>query len=242
MHRDLVDRRGWITEADYQEGLAFSQLLPGPLAAQLAMYIGLLKGGVAGAMMAAVTFVLPSFLMAMALGVAYVHYGRLNWIQGAFYGIGASVIAIIVQGAYKLSRKALRGEWFLWAVFGVTAVATAWSGTEMIWLILLSGVAVVLVRVLPRSSTGIAPATFVPILASGLRGPAPELLGTLFLFFLKAGAFVFARRRVPTLRPCANEWGSFKPRDRLWPQDSLRKIQECVSKSSGWKARCSGYN
>src|SRR5450631_1312036 len=82
MHRDLVEGRGWITEADYQEGLAFSQLLPGPLAAQLAMYIGWLRGGPLGATLTAISFVLPSFLMALAIGIVYVHYGSLTWIQG----------------------------------------------------------------------------------------------------------------------------------------------------------------
>jgi chromate transporter len=191
MHRDLVEGRRWITEADYQEGLAFSQLLPGPLAAQLAMYIGWLNGGAWGAVLATITFVLPSFLMAPALGVVYVHYGRLDWIQGAFYGIGASMIAIIAQGAYNLWRKALRSDWFLWSVFAVMAGVTAWSGTEMIWLILLAGVAAVVVRAPPKSATGAAPAVFVPILVTGLQVPAAGLLGTLFLFFLKAGAFVF---------------------------------------------------
>jgi len=191
MHRDLVEGRGWILEADYQEGLAFSQLLPGPLAAQLAMYIGWLRCGPLGATLAAVTFVLPSFLMAMAVGIVYVHYGRLTWIQGAFYGIGASVIAIIAQGAYKLSRKALRNDWFLWALFAVMAAITAWTGTEVVWLILLSGVAAVLVRILPKLLTGAAPAAFLPVMVTGLHGPAPGLLGALFLFFLKAGAFVF---------------------------------------------------
>ncbi len=191
MHRHLVEERGWIGEADYQEGLAFSQLLPGPLAAQLAMYIGWLRGGPLGASLAAVAFVLPSFVMALALGAAYVHYGRMNWIQGAFYGIGAAVIGIIAQGAYKLARKALRADWFLWCLFVVMAAATVWSGTEVIWLILLCGAAQVLVRTLPRQGTGAASAAFAPLLMTGLRGPQPALLGPLFLFFLKAGAFVF---------------------------------------------------
>jgi chromate transporter len=191
MHRDLVEGGGWITEADYQEGLAFSQLLPGPLAAQLAMYIGWLRCGSMGAVLVAVTFVLPSFLMAMAVGIVYVHYGRLTWIQGAFYGIGASVIAIIAQGVYKLSRKALRKDWFLWALFAIVAAVTASTGTEIVWLILLAGLAAVLVKVMPRVRTGGVSGAVLPVLVTGLHGPAPGLLGTLFLFFLKAGAFVF---------------------------------------------------
>jgi chromate transporter len=191
MHRDLVDDDAWITEADYQEGLAFAQLLPGPLAAQLAMYIGWLRGGPLGTVLAAVAFVLPSFLMAMAVGALYVHYGSLSWIQGAFYGIGASVIAIIALGAYQLSRKALRNDWFQWSVFAIMAVVTAATGTEMVWLILLSGVAAVVVGILPKIRAGAAALAFPPVLLTGLHGPAPGLLGPVFLLFLKAGAFVF---------------------------------------------------
>src|SRR5579871_1599386 len=150
MHRDLVEARDWVSEADYHEGLAFSQLLPGPLAAQLAMYIGWLAGGAWGSVVTAITFVLPSFLMALLLAIVYTHYGRLTWIQGAFYGIGAAVIAIIAQGAYKLALKALRRDWFLWALFAVMAGATVVTGTEIIWLILVCGAAAILVKTWPR--------------------------------------------------------------------------------------------
>jgi chromate transporter len=191
MHRDLVENGAWITEADYQEGLAFAQLLPGPLAAQLAMYIGWLRGGPLGTVLAAAAFVLPSFLMAMAVGALYVHYGSLAWIQGAFYGIGAAVIAIIGLGAYQLSRKALGHDWFQWSVFAIMAAVTAATGTEMVWLILLSGVAAVVVGILPKLRAGVSAFAFPPVLLTGLHGPVPGLLGPLFLLFLKAGAFVF---------------------------------------------------
>src|SRR5262249_27756703 len=140
---------------------------------------------------AAVAFVLPSFLMAMALGVVYTHYGGMGWIQGAFYGIGAAGIAIISPGAYKLARKALRDDWFHWSLFAVAAPAPRWSGTEVGWLIVLCGVAGVVVRAIPKLRTGAAPAAIAPFLVTGLHGPATGLLGSLFLFFAKAGAFVF---------------------------------------------------
>src|SRR5215471_8644748 len=102
MQRDLVDEHRWISREDYLEGLAFSQLSPGPLFAQLAMYLGWVAGGRVGATLAGITFVLPSFLMVLALAALYVHFGSLSWIQGVFYGIGAAVIAIIARSAYKL--------------------------------------------------------------------------------------------------------------------------------------------
>src|SRR5947208_3239236 len=72
MHRDLVERRRWISEADYREGLTLAQLMPGPLAAQLAIYLGYVHYGVLGATLVGAAFVLPSFLMVLALGWAYV--------------------------------------------------------------------------------------------------------------------------------------------------------------------------
>src|SRR5436189_2795762 len=102
MHRDLVEQRNWISEADYKEGLTLAQLMPGPLAAQLAMYLGYVHYGVLGATLVGIAFVLPSFLMVCALGFAYVTYGGLPWMQAVFYGIGAAVIGIIALSAYKL--------------------------------------------------------------------------------------------------------------------------------------------
>jgi chromate transporter len=104
MQKDLVEDRNWFSKEDYLEGLAFSQLSPGPLAAQLAMYLGWLRAGSIGATVVGIAFILPSFLMVLALAALYVHFGSLSWIQGMFYGIGAAVIAIIVRSAIKLIR------------------------------------------------------------------------------------------------------------------------------------------
>src|SRR5215471_20314787 len=86
MHRDLVESRKWISEEDYKEGLALAQLAPGPLAAQLAIYIGYVDYRIIGATLIALAFVLPSFLMVVILGWAYVRFGGLPWLQSVFYG------------------------------------------------------------------------------------------------------------------------------------------------------------
>src|SRR4051794_26301393 len=117
MHRDLVERRGWISEEDYKEGLALAQLMPGPLAAQLAMYLGFVHFRVIGATLVGVAFVLPSFFMVVALGWAYVRYGGLAWMQAVFYGVGAAVIGIVAVSAYKLTRKTIATDKLLWAIF-----------------------------------------------------------------------------------------------------------------------------
>src|SRR5690349_22117952 len=110
MHRDLVERRSWITDADYKEGLALAQLAPGPLAAQLAIYLGYVHYRILGATLIGIAFVLPSFLMVVALGWAYAHFGGLSWMQAVFYGVGAAVVGIIAMSAYKLTIKTVGND------------------------------------------------------------------------------------------------------------------------------------
>ena len=117
MHRDLVEKKNWISESDYKEGLALAQLAPGPLAAQLAIYIGYVDYKVLGATVAGVAFVIPSFIMVLVLGYCYVLFGGLSWMQAVFYGIGAAVIGIIAIGTYKLTKKSIGKDWLLWAIF-----------------------------------------------------------------------------------------------------------------------------
>src|SRR5882762_10081768 len=119
MQRDLVERRRWVSREDYLEGLALAQLAPGPLAAQLAIYLGYLRAGTLGASVVGLAFIEPSFLMVLAIASAYVRYGGLPWMQPAFYGIGAAVVAIIARSAWKLARMVLRQDRMLWAIFVV---------------------------------------------------------------------------------------------------------------------------
>ena len=182
MHRDLVEERGWISEDEYREGLALAQLSPGPLAAQLCFYIGYIRGGIVGATLSGLGFVLPSFLIVLALGWAYVRYGGLPWMQAVFYGVGAAVIGLITRSAYGLARKTIGKDLLLWGVFIVLAVATAVTGREVVWLILAAGALVWLVRAPPA--------------ALRRRGTLAEAGTALLLlqilgFFAYAGSFVF---------------------------------------------------
>src|ERR1051326_3463646 len=133
MQRDLVEQRRWISKDDYVRGLALAQLAPGPLAAQLALYLGWVRARVLGATLVAFAFVIPSFVMVLALSALYVRYGGLSWMQGAFYGIGAAVIAIIGRSAWKLVRMTLARDWLLWAIFLAAGVVTAWTESEIVW-------------------------------------------------------------------------------------------------------------
>ncbi|SPK77160.1 Chromate transporter (fragment) (plasmid) [Cupriavidus taiwanensis] len=140
MHRDLVERRRWISEGDYKEGIALAQLAPGPMAAQLAIYLGFVHYRVLGATLIGVAFVLPSFLMVLALGWAYVRFGGLTWMQSVFYGVGAAVIGIIAISAYKLTTKSVGKDKLLWAIYLVLAAVTIVTESEIAWLFLAAGV------------------------------------------------------------------------------------------------------
>jgi len=187
MQRDLVDARRWITKQDYLEGLALAQLAPGPLAAQLAIYLGYVRAGIVGATLVAIAFVLPSFLMVLGLSAAYVRYGGLPGMQACFYGIGAAVIGIIARSAFRLTKLTLGKDKLLWAIFAVLAVSTAWTSQEIIWLFLLGGVVALLAKAMPRR----VPQTTTAALCLAPFLPAGGLLTEIFLYFAKAGLFVF---------------------------------------------------
>ena len=191
MQQDLVDARSWVRKEDYLEGLALAQLAPGPLAAQLAIYLGYIRAGVVGATAVGVAFVLPSFLMVLALSAAYVRFGGLPWIQGMFYGIGAAVIGVIARSAVKLTKLTLGKDTLLWGIFAVLAVSTAWASREIIWLFLLGGIVNLLVRAFPRRlpARSAVSSLFVPVTIGmfAVNGPLLQI----FVYFAKAGLFVF---------------------------------------------------
>jgi chromate transporter len=191
MQRDLVERRGWVSSADYKEGLALAQLAPGPLAAQLAIYIGWIRGGVIGATLVGLAFVLPSFVMVLALSAIYLRYGGLSWMQAAFYGIGAAVIAIIARSVWKLVKMTLAADRLLWGMFLVAAVVTAWTESEIVWVFVAGGLLGLFARggMRSRSTAAVVLPTW---LVSGLHGPATtDTLWRIAWYFTEAGAFVF---------------------------------------------------
>jgi chromate transporter len=190
MQRDLVEHRRWISLKDYKEGLALAQLAPGPLAAQLAIYLGWIDHGVLGATLVAIGFVLPSFVMVMLLSAAYLAYGGIGWMQGAFYGIGAAVIAIIARSAWKLTKSTLGADRLLWVLFALSALVTAWTESELVWLFVLSGVATLVAKGW-KTTPALALIPW-PWLMAGLEGPAAvPVLWQIGWTFTEAGAFVF---------------------------------------------------
>ncbi|HEY8880241.1 MAG TPA: chromate transporter [Roseateles sp.] len=193
MYRDLVEKRGWISEGDYKEGMALAQLMPGPLAAQLAIYLGYVHYRVRGATLAGIAFVLPSFLMVVGLGAAYTAFGGIGWMQAVFYGVGAAVIGIIAMSAWKLTAKNIGRDKLLWAIFVLSAAVTVVTKSEVIWVFLGAGVLVWLLRAPPRwLSRGQVNGVAAPLLAffamDMLDG---HKLGQIGAYFAYAGSFVF---------------------------------------------------
>jgi chromate transporter len=184
MQRDLVERRGWFTREEYMKSLALSQLAPGPLAAQLAICLGYVHSRVTGATLVAFAFILPSFVMTLAISWLYVRFGGLAWMQAAFYGVGAAVIGIIVLAAYKLAKLTMAKDRLQWVIFTVMAVVTAWTESEILWLFLLCGVVTIVAQAPPAWLKRSAPACLAV-------AATPELLAQILIFFAKAGAFVF---------------------------------------------------
>ena len=199
MHRDLVENKKWINDSDFKEGLALAQLAPGPLAAQLGIYIGFVHFGILGATVSGLAFVLPSFLMVIALGIAYQAYGGLPWMQAIFYGISAAVIGIIVLSSYKLTAKsiskfeipAIKSNWLLWIFYITAIVLTAVTQKEELLLFVALGFIYMIVKAPPEWIKRPKTASFFLLTTAGFSSIELEKLGELAWFFIKAGAFVF---------------------------------------------------
>lgn len=194
MYRDLVEERHCISDADYKEGMALAQLMPGPLAAQLAIYLGYVHFRLWGATLVGLAFVLPSFVMVVALGVAYKAYGGISWMQAVFYGVGASVIGIIALSAYKLTTKSIGKDRLLWAIYLVSAGVTIATQSEVIWVFLGAGLLVWAVRgPLKRTGSRLHGLAWAAPLAGslGLDNVDWQKLGQIGTYFAYAGTFVF---------------------------------------------------
>ena len=203
MHRDLVEQRRWITEDTYKLSLALAQIMPGPLAAQTAIAIGYFEGGILGATLVGLGFIIPSFLMVVAISLAYVAYGGLWWMQALFYAIGATVIAIIAIAAYKLARSTNKRNPLLWGIFAVLTVVTVWAQTELAEFFILAGLIVLVFQAWPGWKPGILMVLSCVALGiavglmeawlgqAGTGSNSGHILTEILLFFTKAGAFVF---------------------------------------------------
>lgn len=198
MHKDLVENRRWISEEEYREGLALAQLAPGPLAAQLGIYLGFVHYRFLGATLIGFAFILPSFIMVILLGIVYKLYGGLSWIQAVFYGVGAAVIGIIALSSYKLTIKSIgkftpesfKSKWILWMFFIFAIIVTYITEQEQVLLFVVAGLLYMIIKAPPKwwnfktVNSGL-------FLLAGFWNYESTTLTKIALFFAKAGTFVF---------------------------------------------------
>jgi len=135
MHRELVEKRRWISEAHFLHALNFCMLLPGPEAQQLATYLGWRLHGAKGGIAAGVWFVLPSVFILFGLSWLYMAGGHLPWLAGIFYGLLAAVIAVVAEAILRIGKKALRSP-ALWGVAALSFVAIHFFGISFVFIIL----------------------------------------------------------------------------------------------------------
>jgi chromate transporter len=199
MHRDLVEERKWISEDEYKEGLALSQLAPGPMAAQLSIYLGYVHHGIIGATICGVLFIIPSFIMVLLLGIAYKLYGGLSWMQAVFYGVGAAVIGIIAMSSYKLTLKSIgqintlsfKKNWLLWLFYLVGILITVITQQESLSLFIATGLIYMFVKAPPKWIKSPTKLNLLLVAIAGFWTYDTTTLGKIAWFFTKAGAFVF---------------------------------------------------
>ena len=199
MHRDLVEDKQWLSEEEYKEGLALAQLAPGPLAAQLGIFIGFVHYGLLGATLTGLAFVVPSFIMVVTLGMVYRLYSGISWMREVFYGVGAAVIGIISISAYKLTLKtvgklnlpAIKANWLLWLFYSVVLVITVVTQQEHILLFIGCGLLYMVVKAPPFLVKKTATLPVFLLTGIGFWNFSKDILIQIGLFFLKAGTFVF---------------------------------------------------
>ena len=203
MQRDLVEQRQWMGRQDFLDGVALGQTMPGPLAAQVAMWVGYLRRGALGAAAVAAAFVAPSFVIVVAVGAVYSSYAGSSVVQALFYGIAPAVMAIITIAAIRLVKLTDRRDWRLWGITVAVFTLTALTGSEPVLVIVGAGFLMILLDARPRIRLRRGkPPDDVAGTDSNSRKSMPLLVGfgtlagggtlaSLALFFLKTGAIVF---------------------------------------------------
>lgn len=207
MHEEVVRRRQWISEARFVDLIGVTNLIPGPSSTELAIYLGYLRAGWPGLVVAGVCFIGPAMLIVLALAWAYVMYGALPQIGWLFYGIQPVVVAIIAQAIYKLGRTVFRGP--VAVSLSLVVLIGYFLGINVLLLLFggaaLYGVLRLLISRL-RSGPSVSSIAFPLLLADlntslgpllsrlrsgGIAAAAPVGLGLVFLTFLKLGSVVY---------------------------------------------------
>ena len=196
MRDEVVTRRRWMTDAEFLDLLAATNLIPGPNSTEMAIHVGYKRAGLRGLVLAGTCFILPASLIVGAIAWGYSLYGETPQVAWLMYGISPVIIAIIVQAVWKLGRSAVTGV-LPGLICGATAVLSL-GGVNELALLAGAGTLSLTVRMGARglgvaTLSGVSVLTSVTILAAGVStGPAvPVTLTRLTLFFLKVGSVLF---------------------------------------------------
>jgi len=187
MEEEVVARRQWLARAEFLDFLGATNLIPGPNSTEMAIHIGRVRRGLPGLVVAGVSFILPAALMVGSLAWAYVRFGALPQVAGLLYGVKPVVIMVIAQGAWRLSRSAVKSAW-LGALGTAAAVAFALGADAL--LVLVAAGAIAAMAFLARSG-GKRELAAAGLASIGLASGGPLTLGLLFLVMLKIGATMF---------------------------------------------------
>ncbi|MFL2433295.1 MAG: chromate efflux transporter [Vicinamibacterales bacterium] len=196
MRHEVVERRQWLTDKDFLDLLAATNLIPGPNSTEMAIHLGYKHGGKAGLIVAGTCFILPASLIVAAIAWAYVQYGDTPQLDWLMYGIGPVVIAIIVQALVKLGRSAITQ--IPHALLGTAVLVLALSGTNELLLLMIGAIIGFLMTTgrwvgMTAILTSMAAATqSIYLSAQTVTSEAvPFTLTRLTLFFAKVGSILF---------------------------------------------------
>jgi chromate transporter len=198
MEEEFVRRRQWITQAEFLDRLATANLIPGPSSTEVAIFVGQLKRGWRGLIVAGCCFIIPAAVIVSVIAWAYVRFGSLPKAEGVLYAIKPAVVAIVIQALGKLGRTGVRTT--LLAVIAVLAAVLSFLGVSPVLVLVFAGLVSASASAMKNRLLGAVgfpkivglPKVFAGAMAVAAVGSAfPVGLGRLFLSFLKVGSVVF---------------------------------------------------
>lgn len=191
MQNDLVNKKNWFSKEEFLDGLAFSQLAPGPLAVQLGMYLGYLRFSIIGATLVLFAFIIPPSSIVILISYLYVKYNGLSWLHAFLYGVSPAVIGIIFKASFNLTKITIQRDFLLFFIFLTACLLSIFTKFEMSLLIISSGFIYLLLN--KKKSLGINLLSFPLLLVNSLSTSIKNnpTLSKLFIFFLKSGILIF---------------------------------------------------
>jgi chromate transporter len=204
MQAEIQERRAWLSKERFVEGLALVNMLPGAGATQLGIFLGYMRAGWWGGLLAGVCFILPAFFIMLALTWLYLQYGALPAMRQVFYGLNPVVVAIFALAVIRLGKAAITDRRQILIALAATA-AMAFTPLGLVWLLLLAGavgvalygarragvIALVVLALVIAVVETVAPQALLPAAMTADSGADAPRLSDIFLFFFKVGAFTF---------------------------------------------------